>query len=160
MTLIKLACILLANNAPSTTRGVAMVTSKKVTKPGIKAPAKRAAAKAAPAKAVVAKAPVETVAPAKPVVAKRKSTVKAAPATATVSAAAKKPAAVKKAATPKKAASARKSTISAEQRNNYVEVAAFYIAERRGFASANPADDWIEAEAEIDRLIATGHFAG
>jgi hypothetical protein len=41
-----------------------------------------------------------------------------------------------------------------------VQVAAFYIAERRGFASTNPADDWIEAEAEIDRLIASGNFAG
>ena len=51
-------------------------------------------------------------------------------------------------------------TMSAAQRNNYVEVAAFYIAERRGFASANPADDWAAAEAEIDRLIASGHFAG
>jgi hypothetical protein len=50
--------------------------------------------------------------------------------------------------------------MSAAQRNNYVEVAAFYIAERRGFAAANPADDWAAAEAEIDRLIASGQFAG
>ena len=66
----------------------------------------------------------------------------------------------KKAAAPKKTAPVAKPAMSAAQRNNYVEVAAFYIAERRGFATANPADDWAAAEAEIDRLIASGHFAG
>lgn len=48
--------------------------------------------------------------------------------------------------------------LSAEQRKNYVEVAAFYIAERRSFAPESPADDWIAAELEVDRLIASGHF--
>jgi len=48
--------------------------------------------------------------------------------------------------------------LSSEQRNHYVSVAAFYIAERRGFTLGNPADDWLEAEAEVDRLIASGHF--
>jgi hypothetical protein len=113
-----------------------MVTSKKAAAPAPQAPAKsKAAAKAAPV-------------------------VKAAPVKAAPAAVSKKPVAVKKVAAPKKAAPAAKPAISAEQRNNYVEVAAFYIAERRGFASTNPADDWIEAEAEIDRLIATGHFTG
>jgi hypothetical protein len=37
-------------------------------------------------------------------------------------------------------------------------VAAFYIAERRGFAPGNPEEDWLHAAAEIDRLIADGHF--
>lgn len=50
--------------------------------------------------------------------------------------------------------------ISAEQRRNYVEVAAFYIAERRGFAPGNLLDDWVQAEAEIDRLLAGGHLGG
>jgi pyruvate/2-oxoglutarate dehydrogenase complex dihydrolipoamide acyltransferase (E2) component len=49
-------------------------------------------------------------------------------------------------------------TITAEQRNHYVSVAAFYIAERRGFTLGDPGLDWLEAEAEIDRLIASGHF--
>ena len=97
-------------------------------------------------------------APAPQAPAKRKAAVKAAPVKAAPTAASKKPAAAKKATAPKKAAPAAKPAITSEQRNNYVEVAAFYIAERRGFASANPADDWIAAEAEIDRLIATGHF--
>ncbi len=69
---------------------------------------------------------------------------------------------VKKAAAAKPAASraaTREVPISAGQRAHYVEVAAFYIAERRGFAAGNPNDDWLAAEAEVDRLIATGHFA-
>jgi hypothetical protein len=49
--------------------------------------------------------------------------------------------------------------MSAEQRQHYVEVTAYYIAERRGFTQGNPANDWAEAEAEVDRLIASGHFS-
>lgn len=49
-----------------------------------------------------------------------------------------------------------KSLVSAEQRRNYVEIAAYYIAERRGFAPGDPLQDWIAAEAEIDRLLAGG----
>lgn len=68
-----------------------------------------------------------------------------------------KPAATKAAPAARKPAA--KPTLSAEQRNHYVEVAAFYIAERRGFAPADPAQDWAAAEVEIDRLIASGHFS-
>lgn len=50
-------------------------------------------------------------------------------------------------------------TISPEQRTNYVQMAAYYIAERRGFAPGNPDEDWLAAEAEVDRLIASGHFS-
>lgn len=46
--------------------------------------------------------------------------------------------------------------VSPEQRRNYVEVAAYHIAERRRFAPGNPLQDWVQAEAEIDRLIAAG----
>jgi hypothetical protein len=49
--------------------------------------------------------------------------------------------------------------LSPEQRLHYVEVAAFYIAERRGFVTGDPDDDWSAAEAEVDRLITSGHFA-
>ena len=66
-----------------------------------------------------------------------------------------KPAAAPKRAT-KKASTA--ASVSAEQRKHYVEMAAFYIAERRGFAPGNPMDDWLAAEAEIDRLLAGGHI--
>ncbi|OIQ72720.1 hypothetical protein GALL_456490 [mine drainage metagenome] len=50
-------------------------------------------------------------------------------------------------------------TLSEEQCKHYISVAAFYIAERRGFAPGNPMDDWVAAEAEVKRLIASGHFA-
>ena len=70
-------------------------------------------------------------------------------------------------ATPKKAAAgaARSRTkkpaaVSLEQRRCYVEVAAYHIAERRGFAPGNPLEDWVQAEAEIDRLLAEGHLGG
>lgn len=77
---------------------------------------------------------------------------------------AKKPAApatkatAKPAAAPKAAKPARKPAITAEQRANYVEVAAYYIAERRGFAPGDVVQDWIAAEAEIDRLIGEGRI--
>jgi len=58
-----------------------------------------------------------------------------------------------------KASTAPKPELTIEQRNHYVAVAAFYIAERRGFTLGNPQDDWLAAEAEIDRLIASGHFS-
>lgn len=57
-----------------------------------------------------------------------------------------------------KVSTAPKSELTLEQRHHYVAVAAFYIAERRGFTLGNPADDWLAAEAEVDRLIASGHF--
>ncbi|PKO59550.1 MAG: hypothetical protein CVU24_15075 [Betaproteobacteria bacterium HGW-Betaproteobacteria-18] len=49
--------------------------------------------------------------------------------------------------------------VSTEQRHNYIEVAAFYVAQRRGFAPGNPLDDWATAEVEVDVLIASGHFS-
>lgn len=46
--------------------------------------------------------------------------------------------------------------VSPEQRSHYVEVAAYYIAERRGFAPGDVMQDWLAAETEIDRLVASG----
>jgi hypothetical protein len=43
---------------------------------------------------------------------------------------------------------------SQEERLEMVRVAAYYRAERRGFAPGGAERDWIEAEADIDRLIA------
>lgn len=40
------------------------------------------------------------------------------------------------------------------RRREYVEVAAYFIAERRGFMGGDETADWLAAEAEIDRLIA------
>ena len=35
-----------------------------------------------------------------------------------------------------------------------VATAAYYKAERRGFEGGNDLQDWLDAEAEIDRLLA------
>ena len=73
--------------------------------------------------------------------------------------AAAKPAAAAKTVVPaKKKAKPGGARVDPAQRANYIEVAAFYIAERRGFAPGNPEQDYLEAAAEIDRLIANGHF--
>lgn len=53
---------------------------------------------------------------------------------------------------------AKKAVIGPEQRRNYIEVAAYYIAARREFAPGDPLQDWVEAEAEIDRLLAEGRL--
>lgn len=61
-----------------------------------------------------------------------------------------------KAAPKKKVATAKRPPVPEDQRRHYVEVAAYYIAERRGFAEGDPLGDWAAAEAEIDRLLAEG----
>lgn len=110
--------------------------------------------------AVTAPATAKPVATKKPAV--KKTAVPASPATVAVApvAAVKASAAAKPKTSKAKSAAAAdtKPALNAEQRNHYVEVAAFYIAERRGFIPGNPADDWCEAELEVDRLIASGHF--
>ncbi len=53
---------------------------------------------------------------------------------------------------------AKKPAIALDQRRNYIEVAAYYIAARRNFAPGDPFQDWVEAEAEIDRLLAEGRL--
>ena len=118
-----------------------MVTAKKpsVTKAPVAAPVKTPAVKKTAAK--------KTVKPASPVAAK--------PAPAPAKLAAKVAAQPKSPAKPK---GAKAAAVSLEQRNHYVQVAAFYIAERRGFAAGDPAADWAAAEEEVDRLIASGQF--
>jgi len=37
-------------------------------------------------------------------------------------------------------------------RYQMIATAAYYRAEHRGFSGGNPVDDWLAAEAEIDRL--------
>lgn len=117
-----------------------MVTTKKAAAPGTEAVAKRAVAKPTAAKAVAVKPVAAQPAASKPAPAK------------TVAAKAK-------AAVRKTVNAPANPSVSAAQRAHYVEVAAFHIAERRGFTAADPTDDWVAAEAEIDRLIASGHFA-
>ena len=52
---------------------------------------------------------------------------------------------------------ANRPSVTAEQRNHYVEVAAYYIAERRGF-DGDPRDDWRQVEQEINRLLSEGRL--
>jgi hypothetical protein len=84
---------------------------------------------------------------------------------ATTTAAKAKPvsrAAVKKTPTttatpaPTKSRSARKAEPNPDQRRYYIEVAAYYIAERRGFTGDREAEDWRIAESEIDQMLAEG----
>lgn len=108
-------------------------------------------------------APAKRVAAAKPKApAKAPAVKKPEPAAKKV---ATKPVAAKplpKAAAPKAAAARTKKPkgVPPEQRRNYIEMAAYYIAERRGFAPGNPLEDWVQAEAEIDRLLAQGRLGG
>jgi hypothetical protein len=43
--------------------------------------------------------------------------------------------------------------ITDEQRRHMIAAAAYYRAERRGFRDGDPCADWLEAEAEINRML-------
>jgi len=51
---------------------------------------------------------------------------------------------------------ARTKDVDPDQRRYCVEVAAYYIAERRGFMGGHEAEDWTAAEVEIDRMLGEG----
>lgn len=116
-----------------------MVTTKSVTK----------AASGKSAVTVAAKGPAK--AKAGP-----KAKLAAKPAPVAKTAAAPKTAPKAAATKPARSRAKKPAVVSLEQRRNYVEVAAYHIAERRGFALGDPLEDWAQAEAEIDRLIADG----
>ncbi|HVO91912.1 MAG TPA: DUF2934 domain-containing protein [Terriglobales bacterium] len=44
-------------------------------------------------------------------------------------------------------------TVTPEERWRMVAEAAYLRAEKRGFIGGNPTDDWLAAEAEIDKLL-------
>lgn len=137
--------------AVSTTPAPASLPVAKPATPEVKSAVKPAKAAAKPAAKATAAKPAAARKPAagKPVAAKTASAPKAA---------AGEKVAVAKPRTPRRAptATAGNGSVSAAQRRNYIEVAAYYIAERRSFAPGNPLDDWVQAEAEIDRLITEG----
>lgn len=116
-------------------------TKSKAKKP---APTKAAGAVKAPA-TVPAKTPVKAAVAVK---ASAKTSVKAA---ATKAKAPVPP-------VPKAEPSIARPIVSSEQRRHYVEVAAYYIAERHGFMPGRHLADWAAAEAEIDRLLAAGRL--
>ncbi len=68
----------------------------------------------------------------------------------------------KVAAAPRRKASPKRVSTPAirpEERHRLIEIAAYYIAERRGFHGASPHDDWLQAEREVDAMIKAGKFA-
>lgn len=116
------------------------------TKPTTKAATK---AKAAPEAAAVVK---KTSAKAAPKTAAKAAAAPVPAATATTAAVAPAKASKPRSA-PRKKATAE---MPADQRRHYIEVAAYYIAERRGFAGGSHLDDWVQAETEVADLIARG----
>lgn len=46
--------------------------------------------------------------------------------------------------------------VSEEQRRAMIAEAAYYIAERRGFASGDEVQDWLVAESQVEIAIAAG----
>lgn len=102
----------------------------------------------------------ETKKPAAAKAAKAAPAKKAAPAAKAAAAPAK--AAPKKAPAKKKGTGAAKvvAGVGPDQRRHYIEVAAYYIAERNGFAPGSELEHWATAEAEIDRLLAEGLLNG
>jgi hypothetical protein len=45
------------------------------------------------------------------------------------------------------------SASAAERRRHMIEEAAYYRAERRSFSGGDPVADWLEAEADVDRML-------
>ena len=114
----------------------------------------------ATAKSSAKAAPAKRPAPAKAVTAVRVKPVARTKAAPETKPAPKTKASPKAAAKPARSRAAKPAGIPLEQRKHYIEMAAYYIAERRGFAPGNLLDDWVQAEAEIDRLLAEGLLGG
>jgi hypothetical protein len=51
-----------------------------------------------------------------------------------------------------------KSAINPQIRHEMIECAAYYRAEKRGFSGGCELEDWLEAEAEIDRMLSGAAF--
>lgn len=50
--------------------------------------------------------------------------------------------------------------VTAEERAEMIAVAAYYLAERRGFFPGSATRDWLQAEQQIDQMLATIHRRG
>lgn len=58
----------------------------------------------------------------------------------------------------KNKSNAKKQSITAQERERMIAAAAYYRAECRGFAPGRELEDWLEAEAEIDRQLNDSRF--
>lgn len=56
--------------------------------------------------------------------------------------------------TPARKSTAQSRSGSPSKRAHMIAEAAYYIAEQRGFAGGDPVQDWLDAEAQIDRTPA------
>ena len=56
--------------------------------------------------------------------------------------------------------SATASAIKPDELRHLIQVAAYYISERRGFHGGSAHEDWLQAEQEVDAMIAAGKLAG
>jgi hypothetical protein len=43
--------------------------------------------------------------------------------------------------------------VTAEERRQLIATAAYFRAERRGFVPGSEMEDWLEAEAELDKML-------
>lgn len=57
---------------------------------------------------------------------------------------------------PKKASTTSIAKPTTAEREQMIAEAAYYRAEQRGFQGGDPVQDWIEAEAEVERALSTG----
>jgi hypothetical protein len=48
---------------------------------------------------------------------------------------------------------AKRRAITEDERRRMVAEAAYYLAEQRAFTGGDPADDWLLAEVQINRLL-------
>jgi Tfp pilus assembly protein PilV len=90
---------------------------------------------------------------------KRTTTAKQAPVTKSQDTAAPRKTATRKAPV-RKAPRARTSTtgaVSDEARYKMIQDAAYYLAERRGFAPGHAQEDWAEAERQVDEQLRARH---
>jgi hypothetical protein len=46
--------------------------------------------------------------------------------------------------------------IGPQERYRMIAEAAYFLAERRGFIGGSPDEDWLQAEAEVERRLAEG----
>lgn len=67
----------------------------------------------------------------------------------------KAPVARRVAAKPNAARAKPPGALAPEERQRFIAEAAYFKAERRGFAEGGELEDWVEAEAEIDALLDT-----
>jgi hypothetical protein len=51
------------------------------------------------------------------------------------------------------AGAAKAKGLTEEERRRMIAETAYYLAERRGFVGGSPEQDWLEAEAQIDRML-------